>query len=238
MQVDYIDHMGSDLSVVNAARVSFHKESDWVYEDVEEVDLDSRTITQYKKPIGLQDRDKKLINFLARNGHWTPFGHTAITVRVKAPVFVRTQCFKHKVGFVENEVSRRYVKEEPEFFVPAHWRSAPENSKQGSGKETIAELRTARQSVDDVYSKLLDISSQLYNDMIDSGVAPEQARMVLPQSMYTQWYWTGSLIAFARFYNLRSKPDAQQEIQDVAEMIRPIISELYPVSWKALTNEH
>lgn len=232
MRVDYIDHMGNDLSVVNAARVSFHKESDWVYEDVEEVDLDSRTITQYKKPVGLQDRDKKLINFLARNGHWTPFGHTSITVRVKAPVFVRTQCFKSKVGFVENEVSRRYVKEEPEFFVPEAWRAAPENAKQGSGSNIPWEDIPAEVDM------CQDWCREIYNQLIEEGVAPEQARMVLPQSMMTEWYWTGSLIAFARFYNLRSKPDAQKEIQDVAEMVRLVMSELYPVSWKALTNEH
>lgn len=231
MNVDYVVHMGDDLMVANAARVSFAKhreEGDW--ED---------------KP----GSDFRLINYLATHGHWTPFAHPQVTLRMKAPIFVRTQCFKHKQGFVENEVSRRYVDDEPEFFVPDAWRGRPTNgAKQGSSEEVITELAHEPHEEDlwgdfDVgFDPMWYIEHHhnaclnLYNWYIKSGVAPEQARMILPQSMYTQWYWTGSLAAYARFYKQRIDPHAQKEIQDLAKMVGDIIQPLFPVSWKALTN--
>lgn len=231
MEVQYIDHMGSDLTVVNAARVSFHKESEWELRPE-----DTEWMSPYQD---LKDTDKRLINYLARHNHWTPFAHPQVTLRVKAPIFVRTQCFKHKQGFVENEVSRRYVDDAPEFFSPASWRSRPVLSKQGSGDleiKTLPHGTFGTQTVDEAYEKLLNHAQDLYKLMIEEGVAPEQARMILPQSMYTEWYWTGSLAAYARFYKQRTDPTAQQEIKDLAKMVGDIIQPLYPVSWKELVS--
>ena len=209
MQVDYVDHMGSDLTVVNAARVSFSKRHEtW------------------------EDEDERLVSYLARHGHWTPFGHPQLTLRIKAPVFVRTQCFKHKVGFTENEVSRRYVDEEPEFFFPV-LRQRSDSAKQGSKDEFPVNL----EGCEGVIQAVNAVAMAAYNKLIEENVAPEQARMVLPQSMYTEWYWTGSLAAYARFYNQRTDPHAQKEIQDLAKMVGNIIEPLFPVSWKALTND-
>jgi len=151
-----------------------------------------------------------------------------------APVFVRTQCFKHKVGFVENEVSRRYVDEEPIFFVPDHWRTRPESAKQGSGWPLSEELQGPTK---DNYREAINKCEEIYNSMIATGVAPEQARMVLPQSMYTQWYWTGSLMAYARFCGQRLDDHAQQEIQDLAAEVATIIQSLFPVSWHYLVED-
>lgn len=241
MKVNLIDYMGDDLMVVNAARVSFHKESEW--EDAEQVEYDEQG--DYL-PYTLKEADRKLIRFLARNGHWTPFAHPTICVRVKAPIFVARQLFKHKVGMTENEVSRRYVDDEPEFFTPSAWRGRPTNgAKQGSDAETVVNSLyqytdedgdEIREQISDRYNVLLDYALEFYTEMIIEGVAPEQARMVLPQSMYTEWYWTGSLAAFARIYGLRSDPHAQTETQEVAKMIDAIIRPLFPISWKELTD--
>lgn len=226
MKVDYVNHMGDDLMVVNAARVSFAKESDWERTHYDPVtgkeDVDLRI---------LGDGDTKLIHYLANHGHWTPFGHPQITLRMKAPIFVRTQCFKHKVGFTENEVSRRYVDDEPEFFYPDEWRGKPVNAKQGS--DGIIDLHEI--GLGGLPENIVETCRDLYLDLLDAGIAPEQARMVLPQSMYTEWYWTGSLAAYARFYKQRSDSHAQKEIQDLAAMVGDIIEPLYPVSWAALT---
>jgi len=208
MHAEYVDHMGTDLTVVNAARVSFDKHS-----------------------TELTDGDAKLINYLARHKHWTPFGHPMITLRLKAPVFVRTQLFKHKVGFTENEVSRRYVDSEPEFYMPAVWRGRPKNGmKQGSDDQ---EILIAEDRAKEVY----DFCLNHYHGMLADGVAPEQARMVLPQSMYTEWYWTGSLAAYARMCGLRLDPHAQAETREIAQMCADIIQPLFPVSWEALMKE-
>jgi len=205
--VTYLAHMGDDLAVVNDARVSFGKES--------------HTFT---------DKDARLIGYLARNGHWTPFAHQIVKLRVKAPIFVRTQCFKHKVGFVENEISRRYVDDEPEFFMPGTWRGRPtDGAKQGSAGV-----------VDDdglgSYARMANAAAiRTYRHMLGRGVAPEQARMVLPQATMTEWIWTGSLAAWARFYLQRTDPHAQVETGQVARLAGEIIAPLFPVSWAALT---
>lgn len=206
MHVKYIDHMGSDLSVVNAARVSFNKRSE-----------------------SLTEQDKRLIQYLADHNHWTPFSHTSITLLMKAPIPIRTQCFKHKVGFTENEVSRRYVDNEPEFFMP-EWRKRAKSNKQGS----LDELVTGSAYLTVEYSKLLLAATDFYNLAIEAGVAPELARFALPQSMYTEWWWTGSLPAYARFCNLRLEQHAQREVKELATMVSEIIEPLFPVSWKVL----
>lgn len=212
MKVKLIDHMGSDLSVVNAARVSFAKHHD-------EFD---------------EERDAKLIRYLARHGHWTPFGHTSVTIHVKAPIFVARQLAKHQVGLVWNEVSRRYVDDEPEVFMPSVWRKKPEGSiKQGSGESFSAESGAR---ISKVLYVLHETALAGYEALLEYGVAPEQARMILPQSMYTEWYWTGSIAAWARVCKLRLDPHAQQETRDVAEQIDEVMKELFPISWKELMN--
>lgn len=216
MNVDLVDRMGTDLSVVNAARVSFDKTSEWEYGER----ADHR----------LSDKDAKLINYLAKHNHWSPFAHTSIQLRIKAPIFVARQLAKHQVGGVWNEVSRRYVDSEPEFWFPEVWRGRPAGSmKQGSSGV-----------VSDPYGRLDDANHAVkfaldtYNDFIARGVAPEQARMILPQNMHTEWYWTGSLMFFVRVCRERLAPGAQQETREVAERIAEIVAPLFPVSWSAL----
>jgi thymidylate synthase (FAD) len=228
MKAEYITHSGSDLTCVNAARVSFDKESEWEVEEVYGLDEDGTYSEEIKK---LSDKDKKLINYLAKHDHFTPFTHSVITLRETVPIFVARQRFKHTVGFSYNEVSRRYVDEPPQFYTPDKWRKRAENKKQGSSDEEVKEGQ-----VDLEYNVTLNICLNTYNHLLKSGVAPEQARMVLPQSMYTSYYVTGSLAAFARAYNLRSQPDAQAEIRELAEQWNKIISPLFPEAWRALTS--
>jgi thymidylate synthase (FAD) len=224
--VQYVDHMGDDLTVVNAARVSFNKESGW---DGEQHWTGS--ITNRKLP----ERDEKLISYLAKHKHWTPFAHPQITLRIKAPISIRTQLFKHKQGFVENEVSRRYVTDEPEFYIP-DWRGKPTNgAKQGS--EDFIDNDALRESFDQLYLESVSKAHGYYKFLIASGVAPEQARFVLPQGAFTEWWWTGSLAAYARVYALRSDPHSQWEVREYANAISTLIEPLFPVSWKALTNQ-
>lgn len=213
MNVDYINHMGTDMTVVNAARVSFNK-------------------TTVLNPDGsLNEKDKKLISYLASHNHWTPFSHPQITMREKVPIFVARQRFKHMIGFSYNEISRRYVDEKPEFFNPDAWRKRPDKSiKQGSG-----EPMEFQEDYDHYHQAVITSAMAAYDYMIYSGVAPEQARMVLPQSMYTEYYVTGSLAAWARAYKLRIDNHAQKEIQDLAKMWDKIIQPLFPESWKTLT---
>lgn len=219
--VRYIDHMGSDLMVANAARVSFHKESSWEYTDSE--------FSQKS----LSEKDKKLIGYLAKHNHWTPFAHPQITLHIKAPISIRTQLFKHKVGFVENEVSRRYVKEEPEFYIPK-WRAAPtDGAKQGSS-DFMPDTDSNRLNTS-LYKQVSEMSRMNYESLIRSGVAPEQARFILPQGAMTEWWWTGSLSAYARVFKQRSDPHAQWEVREYADAISAMISPLFPVSWKVLT---
>lgn len=179
----------------------------------------------------LKPADVKLIAYLAKHQHTTPFTHPQISLRETVPIFVARQRFKHVVGFTYNEVSRRYVDTPPEFYVPKEWRSRPEGSvKQGSG-DTHPDSEDLRK----YYKRFLEDAAEIYQNMINDGVAPEQARMVLPQSMFTSYYVTGSLAAFARAYNLRAESHAQKEIQDLAKQWSNIISPLYPISWSVLT---
>ena len=231
--VELMDHMGSDLTVCTAARVSFNKESEW--------GLDFDAIERLKScPYNkddvrmLKEKDEKLIRYLAKHNHWTPFAHPQITLRVKAPVSIRTQFFKHKQGFVENEISRRYVSYEPEFYSPT-WRGKPtDGAKQGSEDFITEETRT--NLYDAIYRESYETALHVYNTLIEKGIAPEQARFVLPQGMYTEWYWTGSLAAYARFYKQRKDDHAQWEIREYANAIGQIIEPYFPVSWKHLTN--
>lgn len=236
MKAELIDYMGTDLTVVNAARVSFDKESGWEYDEI----IDGSV---YPSDKHLSVKDQKLIQYLATHNHWTPFSHVQITMRETVPIFVARQRFKHMVGFTYNEVSRRYVDNEPEFYIPDAWRRAADNKKQGSSDEEIQYLIDApwyegKSPIKADYDHHINNSVELYNAMIDTGVAPEQARMVLPQSMYTSYYVTGSLAAWARAYKLRSDPNAQKEIQDLAAQWDAIISGVPELthSWNALTN--
>ena len=216
MEVKLIDKMGSDLSVVNAARVSFSKISEW-------------DIIPHAGPTegALKYEDERLIKYLAKHGHWTPFGHGSLQFHIKAPVFVARQLVKHQVGLVWNEVSRRYVNSEPEFYTPEVWRGAPENKKQGSSDIKI--------DIDpDDFVRMYDSAKWMYEHLLEIGGCPEQARMVLPQSMMTEWYWSGTLYAFARVCNLRCKDDAQFETQMVAKQIDVLAEEIFPYSWEAL----
>ena len=201
MNVQLIDKMGSDLSVVNAARVSFAKRKEVI-----------------------DEKDEKLIKYLAEHNHWSPFGHTSLQFLIKAPVFVARQLVKHQVGLVWNEVSRRYVDDKPEFYIPFMWRKRAENKKQGSSDEEI------EYDITDFVSK----SKELYNDMLESDIAPEMARMILPQNMMTEWYWSGSLIAFARVVNLRIKEDTQEETRVIATHIDKHLKDHFPISAKHL----
>jgi thymidylate synthase (FAD) len=209
LQTFYINHMGTDLSVANAARVSFGKRSEMDTSDV-------------WGPPKLKDKDAKLIRYLAKHKHISPFGHCFASFHVKAPVFVARQLVKHK--FLRwNEISRRYVDHEPEFYQPTEWRGRSEDKKQGS--EGVVK-----------YEGPLGIYNQLdiYKELLRVGICPEQARMVLPQSMVTEWYWSGSLDAFADMCNLRCKPDTQYETQVIAGHIDTEMAKLFPVSWKSL----
>ena len=218
MNVDLIDHMGSDLTVVNAARVPFAKESEF------EVTKNSLTdgFVSY-----LSKKDQKLIMYLAEHNHWSPFGHASLQFRIKAPVFVARQLVKHQVGLVWNEVSRRYVDDEPEFYIPKEWRLKADDKKQGSSDETI------EYNIDGA----IQFVTQTYQNLLNNNIAPEMARMVLPQNMYTEWYWSGTLMAFARVCNLRCAKDTQWETQQIANLINEQASKLFPVSWSALRNE-
>ena len=218
MQVDYVDHLGSDINVVNAARVSFAKE-------VEEFDL---------------EKDSKLINYLAKHNHFTPLAHTSVTIRVKAPIFMARQFVKHQIGLVWNEESRRYIDDEPEFYIPKEWRGRPVNAKQGSNGKHPMLIEYGTQGKDgclDLEQWFLENTQNcldLYQTLVANKVAPEMARMVLPQNVMTNWMWTGSLVAFARVVKLRTDSHAQQEAQELGWLIHDAVKDLYPVSWKAL----
>lgn len=229
IKAEYYDHMGTDLNVVDAARVSFAKQSGWEWYEGEWYTREDGGDTRWHSR--LKTSDAKLIRYLAEHHHDIPFAHTAITVRCEAPIPVRTQCFKHKIGFVENEESRRYISSTPQLYIPDVFRAAVKDKKQGSGgkHEDSDGWKTT-------YIAACGSMVQLYESMIERDVCPEQARFVLPQGVTVNWMWTGSLLAFARFYNLRSKPDAQHEVQLMAAEIDSIVRPLFPVSWSALVD--
>ncbi len=265
MKVTYIDHMGTDLSVVNAAKVSFGKRS--VFEG------------RVGGPNVLSKQDQSLIQFLARGctsndweniksslcdldgtydwecenmeeilnhirrmpSHWSPFAHTAITLHLKMPLFVARQIMKHTTGIEYNEISRRYVDDEPQFYVPDVWRKRADNVKQGSSDEAVEDTfgvkfsSIGENTIHHEARRFNESVLDLYKEMLDHGVAPEQARMILPQSMYTEVIMTGNLYAIANLYNQRTDSHAQKETQDLAKQIGDIVEPLYPVSWKELT---
>lgn len=214
IEVRLIDHMGSDLTVVNAARVSFAKHVE-----------------------AFAESDRRLLGYLAQHQHWTPFAHPQLTFHVKAPVFVRTQCFKHKVGLTENEVSRRYVDEAPEFFYPESWRGRSATKKQGSSNVEVMfiEIEPGVMVPPGLLAEdLYRTAREIYDQLINGGVAPEQARMVLPQGMMTEWFWTGSLAAFGRFCRQRLSHEAQAETAQVAMRCSDLIAPLFPSAWSVL----
>jgi thymidylate synthase (FAD) len=226
----YDEHMGSDLSVVNKARVSFGKKSEWEYGD------DGTHYLSYK--------DAKLIKYLAEHKHFAPFGHSFASFHIKAPIFVARQLVKHK--FMRwSEISRRYVDDEPEFYMPEVWRGKSKDKKQGSaGVVKLTDLNCFGEEFQgnfgeiDLATETWDMAQDavtMYETLIKVGVAPEQARMVLPQSTMTEWYWSGSLDAFADMAKLRCKEDTQYETRLVANQISEKMKQLFPVSWVALT---
>ena len=201
MNIELIDKMGSDTSIVNAARVSFGK-------SIKE----------------MSERDERLIKYLAEHEHWSPFAHASMQFRIKAPVFVARQLVKHQVGLVWNEVSRRYVDDDPEFYIPFMWRKRAENKKQGSSDEEVEYDITP----------IVQYVKESYNNLLKADIAPEMARMVLPQNMMTEWYWSGTLYAFARVCNLRNKPDAQQETRMITGQMERHMKDHFPISSKYL----
>jgi len=229
IKVTYDEHMGSDLSVVNKARVSFGKKSKWEYGE------DGTHYLSYK--------DAKLIKYLAEHKHLAPFGHSFASFHIKAPIFVARQLVKHK--FMRwSEVSRRYVDDPPEVYVPEVWRGKSKDKKQGS--EGVVDLRGVNSCGEPYQGRFGEANLayvvyedqhhmvNVYNTLIEQGVAPEQARMVLPQSTMTEWYWSGSLDAFADMCKLRCKEDTQYETRLVADQISKEMKQLFPVSWEAL----
>ena len=207
IEVAFVNKMGNDMSVVNAARVSFAK--------VKKGKLDAK--------------DDKLIKYLAYWGHWSPFAHATMSFRIKAPIFVARQLVKHQVGLSWNEVSRRYVSDEPELYKIDKWRGKPVNSKQGSaGEVELSDLAKVS------YDKIMEGCKILYDQLLGEGVAPEQARAVLPQTMMTEWIWSGSVYAFSRVCNQRIKPNAQRETGEVAEQIVKVMEQHFPLCTKYL----
>lgn len=209
--IEVLEVFGNDLTVVNAARVSFAKES-----------------TEFTS------KDEGLIRYLAKHRHVSPFFHPQIRLRIKMPIFVAREWFRHTIGFARNEVSRRYVDTLPELWIPSHeeLRARDPKLKQGSKEEPVegaeaivAELRTAAHQTLDLYSSLLS-----------RGVAPEIARSVLPQGMYTEFIETASLAAYARLWELRTDPGAQREIQAYARALEALLMPYFPVAWRALTS--
>ena len=220
IEATLIDHMGNDLTVVNAARVSFGKKSKYT---TLTKGFHSGEIIE----VALPKRETNLIKYLANHGHYSPFGHCFASFHVKAPIFVARQLIEHK--FLRwNEISRRYVDNEPEFYEPDEWRGRAEDKKQGS--TGVVEVEPACTTFSFYLTRVT------YQKLLNAGVCPEQARMVLPQSTMTEWYWSGSLDAFADMCNLRLKTDTQYETQLVAQQIDQVMLGLFPVSWEALVH--
>lgn len=244
ISAEYIDHMGNDDSVVNAARVSFAKVAE-MFSDDQNANLigflargtTSKEFNELKRTVafglGSTDEAGELIRSIHNTAtHWVPFAHTCVSLRCSAPVPIRTHAFKQKQGFVENEESRRYITCRPEYFIPDCFRSVPDGSiKQGSGG-----VHPRSDKWLEIYKVRCMEAIDEYERMIDDGVAPEQARFVLPQGVMVTWIWTGNIFALANFVNKRTDPHAQKEIADLANQVSDIVAPLYPISWKALTN--
>lgn len=241
MKAIYVAHYLTDRDVANYARQSFAKLAD-EFSDTANANLirflargmasgDWEKLLVSMTNCTSMERAKELAAYL-RNipEHWVPFGHPHITLRMSAPIPIRVQCFKHKIGFVESEESRRYISTTPNVYVPDYFRAKAENVKQGSG-----EIHPDSDLIRDAYIDHCEEGVRLYEQMIADGVCPEQARFSLPQGCEVNWVWTGSLYAYANFYNQRSDPHAQMEIQELARQVDAIIAPLYPVSWAALT---
>lgn len=207
--VEVLEHMGSDLTVVNSARVSFGKESTEMCE-----------------------KDEKLIKYLAKHHHTSPFFHPQVQLRLRMPIWVAREWFRHTVGFARNEISRRYVDDAPTYYVPTSLRARDANLKQGSKEEPTAHSAEAVALIEEV-TGLCDAT---YKKLLALDVAPELARIILPQSMYTEFIETGSLSAYARLCGLRMAPNAQKEIQLYAEAVSVELQKLFPVSWAALSS--
>lgn len=243
MKVELMCHSGDDLLVVNAARASFGKEStlERTFHPVTEMGTDGTRVGYWTDE--LRKKDKKLISYLAREKHVLPFRHPQITLRIRVPIFLARQIGKHQVGMSWSEESRRYITTEPEFFWPDKWRKAAENVKQGSSDEPVPmyieteATHGVDRGADDIAFPVVDGCLIAYNRLLAGGVAPEQARMILPQNMYITAVWTGSLLSFYQMYKLRAEATAQKEARDFAEMVKEVIYPLYPESWSAL-EEH
>jgi thymidylate synthase (FAD) len=243
IKVEYINHCGDDLSVVDAARCSFDKKSEWLIVDGR---VDGKP--ESGKHVGagvyktLSPADSKLIKYLAMHKHLSPFNHSFISIRVKAPVFVARQLVKHKF-MPWNEVSRRYVKDEPEFYTPESWRKAAENVKQGSSKDETVNLdiidTLTNEEGNCIYrpEEVNKAALETYDTLLDLGVCAEEARMVLPQSMMTTWIWSGTLGAFCDMLVLRLDEHTQYETRLVAQQVAEIVKQLFPVSYKALVEK-
>lgn len=207
--VELLETFGNDLTVVNAARVSFAKESH-----------------------EFSEQDGKLIRYLAKHHHVTPFFHPQIRFRIKMPIFVAREWYRHQIGFARNEVSRRYVDSPPECYVPKanDIRERDPKAKQGSKDTPVDNAEYACEHIKEITEEAMDV----YKVLLRSGVAPEVARMILPQSMYTEFIETGSLAAYARLCSLRLDPTAQKEIRDYAEAVSTLLEKVFPVCWPAL----
>lgn len=229
ISVEYLDHCGTDESIANSARVSFGDFDNW-----------NEIPEGYSK-----ERCDKLINYLGKHEHYSPFRQNSITIRCKAPLFLARQLMKHQAGFTWNEESRRYIESTPEFFTPKEWRARPDGSlKQGSGLDIVnrkdftydyasqgwPEVGSAK----DIYEYGVEKCLTIYEQMLEKGVAPEMARMVLPQSMLVNWVWTGNLLSLSHLYNLRIKDNAQEEAREFAKEIDKVVNPLFPVAWDAL----
>ena len=255
MKVELIDHMGNDYSPIRAAIVSngVTDSSKYIDDDLRFTpaahslinflargctagDWASVTDSLVNRTAEEIEEIEDVLNYVRHMPpHWTPFGHTAITVYVKAPIFVARQLGKHQVGFVWNEISRRYVDKQPEFYRPDVWRGRSADKKQGSDGVIYYNYEKFMHETERRSFGVDQVCLDEYRDMLSAGVAPEQARMVLPQSMMTEWYWTGNLYGFSKVFVARTDPHTQKETRDVAHMIGDLIEPLFPISWKALT---
>lgn len=244
MKAELIDHMGSDDSIVNAARISMDKSADNYTKEQNEGLIrylatglrtsDRTALLERMVAVEGFDEAKALLHRIKNTAtHWTPFAHTSITLRMQAPVPIRTQCFKQKQGLVENEESRRYISSRPEVYIPPYFSSRPEDVKQGAG-----DIHAQNTYLMTTYKDHTRLAVDMYMHWVDAlKVAPEQARFLLPQGCEVNWFWTGNLYAFANFYNKRTDAHAQAEIRELAREVGDIIAPLFPVSWKALTSE-